>query len=192
MNDTTMIASWTVAGLAYLTLLVLMVITKMDLKGRRIARSTAQRRFKIVAALASLTGLTASLPVALALGGHSVASVLVRELSYATAVAVGVLCFTALLTKLASTQPTGSGNIEYRKSDAFEHSLFHGVNPANGLPMSGSPDSDGNTYGWNSDSHDDLHRINPASGLPMNGSFDVVGNPYGWNAHSDEHHTWNH
>jgi hypothetical protein len=192
LYDITMIASWCVAVLSFLSLFVLMVVTKTDLKGRKITRSTAWRRFKFAAALASLTGLTASLPVALALGGHRVASVLVRELSYATAIAMGMLCFAAVLTRLVTTQPTGSGNFEYREWDQFEHSISHGINPASGLPKSGSLDPAGDSYDWISDSHEDLHRISPASGLPMNGSFDVAGNLYGWNSHSDEHHTWNH
>jgi hypothetical protein len=115
-----------------------------------------RRRFKFAVALASLTGLTASLPVALALGAHSFVSFLVREVSYATAIAIGALCFTAALTS-ARTRQTGSGEVGYHESDAFEHGILHRINPASGLPMSGALDLAGNVYGFCSHDHSE-HR----------------------------------
>lgn len=54
------------------------------------------------------------------------------------------------------------------------------INPANGLPMVGGVDVEGNPYG--SDLSSLGSHINPASGLPMIGGgasgIDVAGNPY--------------
>lgn len=155
-----MIASWSLAVLSYLSLLVLMVVTKMSLEKQQITRPTAQRRFKLIIASGSLTGLAASLPIALALGGHSVASVLVREVSYATAIAMGVLCSTALLTRLVATHPTGSENLDHRQWDEFQHSISPTINPASGLPMNGPLDVAGNPYGSDSRS-EEHHTWNP-------------------------------
>jgi hypothetical protein len=132
LYDVAMIASRCVAVLSYVTLLVLMTFTAADLEAEEMTRSMAQRRFKFAVTLASLTGLTASLPVALALGAHSIASFLVREVSYASAIAIGALCFTAALTS-AGTRRTGSGEVGYHESDAFEHGILHRINPASGL-----------------------------------------------------------
>ena len=160
LYDVAMIASWCVAVLSYVTLLVLMTLTSLALEAQEMTRFMAQRRFKFAVALASLTGLTASLPVALALGAHSVASFLVREVSYASAIAIGALCFTAALTSVRTRQ-TGSGEVGYHESDAFERGILHRINPASGLPMNGSLDVTGNAYGWDSHVHSEHHHWDP-------------------------------
>lgn len=78
---------------------------------------------------------------------------------------------------------TGSGfsSNDDVMAESFDHS--HSINPANGLPMMGGVDIEGNPYGTDSGSlGSDLGDINPANGLPMVGGVDIEGNPFGTNS----------
>jgi len=66
----------------------------------------------------------------------------------------------------ASKKNKGSNNSTVNDAD-----ITMVINPANGLPMVGAFDIDGNAYGSIS--------VNPANGLPMVGGVDVCGNTYG-------------
>lgn len=82
------------------------------------------------------------------------------------------------------------------------------INPATGLPMMGSVDTDGNPYGTDLHHHNhnaistDSIGVNPATGLPTINGIDSLGNPTGfdlqtqWQDHNCvnndtfSHHSW--
>jgi hypothetical protein len=74
-----------------------------------------------------------------------------------------------------------SGFIDNSNSDDFD------INPANGLPMIGAIDIEGNPFGTDTvhETNDNIFEdssgidINPANGLPMLDSIDIEGNVYG-------------
>jgi hypothetical protein len=147
-----MATSLCVAVLSFLAVLVVMIVTERALLKQTIAHSTVRRRYKVILALEVVTGLSASLPFALATGAHSIRSSLVWELLYASVIALGTLVFAVFMARVATGQ-IECGDIEYREMDAFDHGCLHEINPATGLPMNGSLDLDGNPFGCGPHDH---------------------------------------
>ena len=145
-----MVMSVCVAGLSFLVLIVVMIMTENAKVNRVLAPCEVGRRFRI--ALAAVTGLLASLPFALAGDMAGVASFIVREGLYASATALGALAFAAMMARIA-TGDVEPGGDEPHETDGFGHRHLFTINPANGQPMNGSIDLAGNPYGEDFHSH---------------------------------------
>jgi hypothetical protein len=149
-----MLTSVCVAGLTFVALIVVLIVSQ----GGRVRKTSAHfgmwRRIKVALILTTATGLFASLPIVLATETHSIASFLVWEAVYAGVIALGAFLFAWMVAHIATAE-VATGQIEYGDYRVHETSMF---------------------------GDDCWHRINPASGLPMNGSLDLAGNPFGWDS----------
>ena len=88
-----MVTSVCVAGLSFLVLIVVMIMSENAKVNRALAPCEVGRQFRMALVLAAVTGSLASLPFALAGDMAGVASFLVREGVYASATALGALAF---------------------------------------------------------------------------------------------------
>lgn len=147
-----MVTSVCVAGLSFLVLIVVMIMTENAKVNRLLAPCEVGRRFRIALVLAAVTGLLASLPFALAGDMAGVASFIVREGPYASATALGALAFAAMMARIATGDVEPSGD-EPHETDGFGHRHLFTINPANSQPMNGSIDVAGNPYGEDFHSH---------------------------------------
>lgn len=147
-----MVTSVCVAGLSFLVLIIVMIMTENAKVNRVLAPCEVGRQFRIALVLAAVTGSLASLPFALAGDMAGVASFLVREGVYAGATALGALAFAAMMARVATAEVETGGD-EPHETDGFGHHHLFTMNPANGLPMNGSIDVAGNPYGEDFHSH---------------------------------------
>jgi hypothetical protein len=147
----TMVSSVCVAGVSFLSLVVLMIVTENARLTQAISHSRAWGRLKIAFVTAGVTGLLASLPFASASGTHSVTSFLVWEVIYASMIALGTLVFAVMVARVA-TGEIGVGDYEPHETGMFDDDSLHRINPASSLPMNGSLDIAGNPYGCDSHS----------------------------------------
>ncbi len=146
-----MVTSVCIAGLAFLVLVVLSIVTANAGTKQAVVQRRVRGRTMAALVLAAMTGLLASLPFALASSTHGIASFLVRELAHASVVAFSALGFAAVMAHIA-TGEIESGGYELGESGMFGRRSGFRINPASGLPMNGLLDWDGNCYGCNSHS----------------------------------------
>ena len=149
-----MLTSVCVAGLTFVALVVVLIVTQGGRVRQTVAHTKVWRRIKVALILATAAGLFASVPFALATGAHSIASFLVWEAVYAGVIALGAFLFAWMVAHIATAE-VATGQIEYGDCRVHETGMFD---------------------------DDSWHTINPASGLPMNGSLDLAGNPFGWDS----------
>ena len=148
----TMVSSVCIAGVSFLSLVVLMIVTENARLTQAISHSSAWSRLKIVFVMAGVTGLLASLPFALASGAHSVTSFLVWEVVYASVIALGALVFAVMVAHVA-TGEIEVGDYKPHETGMFDDDSLHRINPASGLPMNGAIDVAGNAYGVDFHAH---------------------------------------
>ena len=141
-----MIASVCLAALSLLTLVVFMIVTRATMRVRVGSRTA------VALVLAVMTGLLASLPFALASGTHDLASLLMREVAYASLTALWALGFGAMMARIV-TGAISSNGYEPIETAMYGHSHLFQINPASGLPMNGALDFAGNFYGSDSRFH---------------------------------------
>jgi hypothetical protein len=147
-----MVTAVCVAGVSFLALVVLMIVTEHVRVTRAIAYTRVWSRLRIVFVLAAVTGLLASLPFALTSGAHRVASFLVSEVVYASVISVGSLVVAVMMARVV-TGEIEFGVYEPHETGVFDHGSLFRINPATALPMNGAIDSVGNAYGTDSHSH---------------------------------------
>jgi hypothetical protein len=150
-----MITSVCVAGLSFLVLVVLMIVAENARLKHGVAHPRVWSLLKVVFVLATVIGLLASLPFALASGAHSVAAILMWEVVYASVIALGSLAFAAMMAHVVTAE-IEPGEYDPRQTDMFDDDSLFRINPATGLPMNGSLDMGGNPFGW--DSHSAMER----------------------------------
>jgi hypothetical protein len=147
-----MVTSVCVAGLSFLVLVVLMIVTENARLKHGVAHSRVWSLLKVVFVLAAVIGLLASLPFALASGAHSVAVFLMWEVVYASVIALGSLAFAAMMAHVVTAE-IDPGEYEPRQTDMFDDDSLFRINPASGLPMNGAIDVAGNAYGVDFHAH---------------------------------------
>ena len=145
-----MVSSVAIAALAFLALVGFMLVTRNNRVNQLIISPAASRRTRaVVLMLAITTGLLGSLPFALAGATHSVASFLLREVTYASLTTLGVLGFNKMMVHIATGQTDSDGYEPVGTAMSGHRCLFR-INPASGLPMKGALDVAGNVYGESS------------------------------------------
>ena len=145
---TAMVASLCVAALSFVSVIVLMTVTENARQNRTISDSMLWNRVKLILALAAASGLSASLPFALAAGVHNIGSLLMREILSASAITVGTVLFGMWIAWVVTGRVVQDSEVKYEYE--YEHTRPHRINPASGLPMNGALDLEGNPFGWDS------------------------------------------
>jgi len=145
-----MVSVVSIAALSFLALVVLMIVFKSARQGQAVVRPRV--RSLVVIGLAAGTGLLAPLPIALASGAHTIASLLVHELVYASVTMLGALACATMIAGIATGEAQPGGDEPY-EACRFGHRHLFRINPASGLPMSGALDMAGSPYGEDFHSH---------------------------------------
>ena len=145
-----MVSAVSIAALSFLALVVLMIVFQNARQRQAVVHPRVRRR--IVVGLAVGTGLLAPLPVALASGAHTVASLLVHELVYASVSTLGALACATIIVGIATGEIQPGGDEPYEACRVGHRHLFR-INPASGLPMNGALDMAGSPYGEDFHSH---------------------------------------
>lgn len=145
-----MVSIVSIAALSFLALVVLIIVFKNARQGQAVLRPRVQSL--IVIGLAAGTGLLAPLPIALASGAHTVASLLEHELVYASVTTLGALTCATMIAGIA-TGEIQPGDDESHEACRVSHRHLFRINPASGLPMNGALDMAGAPYGENFRSH---------------------------------------
>ena len=157
---TAMVASLCVAALSFVSVIVLMTVTENARQNRTISDSMLWSRVRLILAVAAASGLSASLPFALAAGVHNIGSLLMREILSASVIAVGTVLFGMWIAWVV-TGRVGVRDSEVDYAGEYEHPRLHRINPASGLPMNGALDLEGNPFGWNSRYLSEYRRWDP-------------------------------
>lgn len=144
------VSAVSIAALSFLALVVLMIIFKNARQRQAVVRPRVRGR--IIVGLAAATGLLAPLPIVLASGAHTIASLLVHELIYASVTTLGFLACAAMIAGIATGEIQPGGDESHEACRVGHGHLFR-INPASGLPMNGALDMAGNSYGEDFHSH---------------------------------------
>lgn len=147
--QTAMVTSLCIAALSFVSVVVLMTVTENARQNRTISESMLWSRVRLILALAAASGLSTSLPFALAAGVNNIGSFLMREILSASLIAVGTVIF-GLWIAWVVTGRLGVRDSEVDYAGEYERPRLHRINPASGLPMNGALDLEGNPFGWNS------------------------------------------
>lgn len=97
-----MVTSVCVAGLSFLVLIVVMIMTENAKVNHLLAPAGVWRRYRIALVLAAVTGLLASLPFALASGTPGFVAVLGYAGVYAGVTAMGALGFADMVARIGT------------------------------------------------------------------------------------------
>jgi hypothetical protein len=143
-----MVTSVCVAGLSFLVLVVLLIVTENARLKHGVAHPRVWSLLKVVFVLAAVIGLLASLPFALASG----AAFLMWEVVYASVIALGSLAIAAMMAHVVTAE-IEPGEYKPCQTNMFDDESLFRINPASGLPMNGAIDVAGNAYGVDFHAH---------------------------------------